>query len=261
MEQRKKEWWVGLLILGSLGLMIGLFSLLGGLEVIDRGYHLRVLYQFAGGIEAGAPVRVSGVKVGKITKIEFLDEARETLEVEKENPASVALFVDIDSEVKSFVRTDSQFYINIAGVIGERYLEITPGSQSAEQLPDGSQVRGIDPPRVDQLLSQGYGVFGRIQEFLEKNESALQELLVTLHSLLKDTNSILGTVNKRKMSHLVKNLNELIENSAYFSKQLRGTKGEKFVEQLQDLINRAHQIDKEALKQFFQEEGVRARIF
>lgn len=261
MEQRKKERWVGLLVLGSLGLLLGLFALLGGLDVIDRGYHLRVLYQFAGGIETGAPVRVSGVKVGKVTQIEFLHEKTQAEESQKDNPASVQLLIDIDPEVKNFVRADSQFYINIAGVIGERYLEITPGSHSAELIKNGSQVRGMDPPRVDQLLSQGYGVFGRIQEFLEKNESSLQELLVSVHSLLKDTNAILGTVNKRKMNRLVENLNELIDNSAYFSKQLRGTKGEKFVEQLQDLIDRAHQIDKATLKQFFQEEGVRARIF
>src|SRR4051812_48757397 len=32
---------------------------------------LYVTYNFAGGIEVGSPVRVSGIKVGKVEKIEF----------------------------------------------------------------------------------------------------------------------------------------------------------------------------------------------
>jgi len=258
---KKKEWWVGFLIVLSIGLMFGFVALLKGAGALDRGYHLIVYYQFAGGIETGAPVRVSGIKVGKIKKIEFLDELALAKESEKLAPASVKLSVDLDPKIKSLIRSDSQFYINIAGVIGERYLEITPGSQAAPSLAEGAEVRGIDPPRVDQLLSQGYGVFGRVQDFLEKNEQALQELLETVHSLLKDTNSLLSTLNKRKTNRILDNVDEVLENTAYFTKKIRGKGREKFIDQLQDLVERAHQIDKPTLKQFLQEEGVRARIF
>jgi len=261
MEQRKKEWWVGFLIVGSLGSLVGFLALLGGKGFFDRGFHFHVLYHFAGGIEAGAPVRVSGIKVGQVKKIEFLSEKELEIETQKVQPASVKLLVDLDPKLKNLVRADSQFYINIAGVIGERYLEITPGTQTSPILTDGAEVRGIDPPRVDQLLSQGYGVFGRIQEFLEKNEQSLQELLETVHSLLKDTNSLLGNLNRKKVNKLLENVGELAENSAYFSRQVRGKEGERFVDQLKELVDRAHQIDKPTLKQFLQEEGVRARIF
>ena len=257
MKQQRKELLVGLLVLSSVGLLVFFSWVLGVFEPFGSGGIYSVFYRFAGGVEVGAPVRVSGVKVGKVEKIEF-----QTVPSAPEfSDTSVKLVVSVDKKAQHLVREDSKFYVNIAGVIGERYIEITPGSTASNPLLDGAQIRGMDPPRVDQLLSQGYGVFGRVQEFLERNEQTLQELLGTVNSLMTDTNSILKKLDKRKMSQLVDNFNEISANFAALSKGFRSQKGQRFVDQLYDLVDRAHQIDKESLKQFLQEEGVRARIF
>jgi phospholipid/cholesterol/gamma-HCH transport system substrate-binding protein len=200
---------------------------------------------------------VSGVKVGKVEKIEFLASPASDLLA----GTSVKVRVGVDPEVKKLVRQNSKFYINIAGIIGERYLEITPGSEDSPILEDGAEVRGMDPPRVDQLLSQGYGVFGRVQEFLERNENTMQDLLTSVHSLMTDTNVILKKLDKKKVSQLIENLNTVSANFAVLSQQLRSPKSSKFIDQLADLVDRAHEIDKSALQKFLQEEGVRARIF
>jgi phospholipid/cholesterol/gamma-HCH transport system substrate-binding protein len=78
---------------------------------------------------------------------------------------------------------------------------------------------------------------------------------------MTDTNQLLKTVDRKKLNKLVDNLNEVTANFGALSKGLRSEKGKKFVDQLSELVDRAHQIDKPALKEFFQEEGVRARIF
>ena len=257
MEQQRKEFWVGTLVLFSVGLLLVFAWLLGFVQPLGKRIHLSVFYQFAGGVEVGAPVRVSGVKVGKVEKIEFLSSPA------SENVAgtSVKVLIGLDSQVRNLVRQNSKFYINIAGIIGERYLEITPGSEESPVLENGSEVRGMDPPRVDQLLSQGYGVFGRVQEFLERNENTMQELLTSVHSLMTDTNSILKKLDRKKVSQLIENLNTVSANFAVLSQQLRSPKSAKFIDQLADLVDRAHEIDKPALQKFLQEEGVRARIF
>lgn len=257
MAQYRKEFWVGVLVFLSLGLLIAFSWMLGVINPLSSGSQYTAYYNFAGGVEVGAPVRVSGVKVGKVEKIEFLTEPP------SENLAgtSVKLALSVNKQASVLVKEDSKFYVNIAGIIGERYVEITPGSSQSNLLVSGSQVRGIDPPRVDQLLSQGYGVFGKIQDFLEQNESTLQELLTTVNSLMTDTNQLLKTVDRRKLNRLVDNLNEVTANFGALSKGFRSERGKKFVDQLSDLVDRAHQIDKPALKEFFQEEGVRARIF
>ncbi|NBT57617.1 MCE family protein [bacterium] len=257
MEQQRKEFWVGALVLISLGLLLLFAWLLGIVSPPGSSIRFHVFYQFAGGVEVGAPVRVSGVKVGKVEQIEFVTAP----------PAgslagtSVKIRIGVNPDVKSLIRENSKFYINIAGIIGERYLEVTPGSEESPLLASGAEVRGMDPPRVDQLLSQGYGVFGKVQDFLERNDQTMQELLSSVHSLMTDTNNILKKLDRKKVGQLIENLNTVSSNLAFLSQQLRTQKSSKFVDQLADLVDRAHQIDKPALQKFLQEEGVRARIF
>lgn len=257
MSIQRKEFWVGVLVLFSIAILVGFSWLLGIIQPFGKGANYYVFYQFAGGVEVGAPVRVSGVKVGRVETIEFVNDVRKA---ELEN-TSVKLKISVNNQARSLVKKDSKFFINIAGIIGERYVEITPGSVGGISLENDSEVRGEDPPRVDQLLSQGYGVFGRVQEFLEKNENTLQELLSTVNSLMVDTNEILKKLDRKKVTQLVDNLNEVSSNFASLSRGVRSPKGQKFVDQLSDLVDRAHQIDKPTLKRFLQEEGVRARIF
>ncbi|MFM8269480.1 MAG: MlaD family protein [Pseudomonadota bacterium] len=261
MEQRRKEFWVGVLVLTSASLLLVFAWLLGIIQPLSPRFHFSVFYQFAGGVEVGAPVRVSGVKVGKVEKIEFFTADLSKTRTENLAGTSVKLRIGVEPEVKNLIRKDSKFYINIAGLIGERYIEITPGSDDSAVLENEAEVRGIDPPRVDQLLSQGYGVFGRVQDFLERNENTMQELLSSVHSLMTDTNEVLKKLDRKKVSQLIENLNTVSSNFAVLSQQLRTPKSGKFIDQLADLVDRAHQIDKPTLQKFLQEEGVRARIF
>src|ERR1700756_3210819 len=62
---------VGALVLGT-GLLALLFAWVIGLgNPFKQTVDFYVTYNFAGGIEVGSPVRVSGIKVGKVEKIEF----------------------------------------------------------------------------------------------------------------------------------------------------------------------------------------------
>src|SRR5205814_9104087 len=102
--------------------------------------------------------------------------------------------------------------VNMAGIIGERYIEISPGSRDSEPLPSGATVRGMDPPRIDQLLSQGYGVFGKIQDFLDRNEKSMTDLLNQVDTLIGDLNKALKGSDKKRVFALIDNLNEITSN-------------------------------------------------
>lgn len=228
------------------GWLMGLFRPLAGTA------EFRVRYAFAGGVEVGSPVRVSGVKVGRVEQIDFLPEA--------DSDETIELHITVARRALAAVRADSKFFINMAGIIGERYVEITPGK--GEMLVAGSQIRGIDPPRIDQLLSQGYGVFGRVQEFLEQNEEVLADFLKHLKSFMKDANKYLGSgKNRDKFFSLLENLEVVTGDVRAVTGGLRKQETQKMLEQLRVLIDRAHEVDDKALKKFLQEEGIRARIF
>ncbi len=256
MKKLNKEFLVGCLVLLALGLMVTFGWLIGVIGPFVTESHFKVLYAFAGGVEVGSPVRVSGVKVGKVEKIEFLPTASQG-----EEPASLRLLISVSQKASPTVREDSKFYVNMAGIIGERYVEISPGSSDKPQLADGAEVRGVDPPRIDQLLSQGYGVFGRLQQLLEKNEETVTTFLKQVNSVLTGMNEMLASSDKKKIFALVDNLNAITHDLRGVSKGLDDKETKEAFRMLFDLIHRAHDIDKPALKKFLQEEGIRAHIF
>lgn len=252
-----KEFWVGVLFLTVLVLLVVFGWIMGAVGPLQSQSRFYLLYNFAGGIEVGSPVRVSGVKVGKVSKIEFLPESSET----NQERVSLKLTIDVSSKAVPSVREDSRFYVNMAGIIGEKYIEISPGSSSSPVLRHGAVVRGVDPPRIDQLLSQGYGVFGRIMEFMDENEKTLTEFLVGMKELIGDANKMLKGRDRQKVVYLIENMNAVAADIHELTQRMKNPENQKFYDQVYDLVDRAHKIDKPVIKQFLQEEGIRARIF
>lgn len=259
LDNERKDFLVGGFVLASL-VAVGVLLAALGLWNGTRGKRFVVRYGFAGGVDLGAPVRVAGIKVGKVEAIDFLARPM-AAERAGETPPAVQLRVSVSPEATSLVRQDSRFYVNIAGIIGERYVEIVPGSAESPELADGSVVRGVDPPRIDQLLSQGYGVFGKILSFLERNEHTFDALLSDGEKLLGEIAKSLSGAEKNRLFSLVENVGGLAGDLRVVAKSLKDPKTQRSFEQLSQLVERLHSIDKPVLQKFLQEEGIRARVF
>ena len=233
---------------------IGVLSPIGG----DR--EIRVMYNYAGGIEVGSPVRVMGIKVGKVKSIDFQPEYK----TDSGEEVKLQVTIVVSHKAWSSIKKDSRFFINLAGVIGEKFLEISPGSKDSEPLKPGEIIRGEDPPRIDQLISQSYGLAGKMIEIINKNEGTVANTIGQLDKLLTNFNKTLQLLDKtrqnKEVERLVNNAVVISDNLAYLTTQLRGKKSEETFDLLHKLIWRLEPLDKEALKKFFQEEGVKARI-
>lgn len=253
----QREFWVGALFMTVVVLLVIFGWLMGAIGPLQRHLKIFVLYNFAGGIEVGSPVRVSGVKVGKVSKIEFLPSAVES----HNDSASLKITMDVSMNAAPIVREDSKFYVNMAGIIGEKYIEISPGTSISPTLHTGATVRGVDPPRIDQLLSQGYGVFGRITDFMDENEKTLSEFLGGMKELIGDANKILKGRERQKITGLIENLNAVTGDLHEISSRLKNPETIKFYDEVYELVHRAHAIDKPTLQKFLQEDGIRARVF
>src|ERR1700755_3280535 len=108
---------VGLLFFLSVVLMVGFAFALGTIQPFSNSYELKIAYNFAGGIEVGSPVRVMGIKVGKVRSIEFVPDFKLP---ESGQEVKLMITVSIDKKAGPTVRKDSQYFINLAGVIGEK---------------------------------------------------------------------------------------------------------------------------------------------
>lgn len=256
----KTEFKVGILSAGALALVILFAYMMGMVNPFGNTYELNVAYNYAGGIDEGSPVRVMGIVVGKVKEIVF-DPSYKTPNGEE---AKLRLRISINKKAWTSVRKDSRFFINMAGVIGEKFLEISPGSVTAPELQPGDVVRGDDPPRIDQLISQSYGLAGKIIDLVEKNEGSVSNLIVQLDHLTTNFNKTLTLLDKTtqnpEVAKLMNNAIKMSDDLAYLTGQLRTKKSEESFQVIHKLIMRLEPLDGPALRKFFQEEGVRAKV-
>lgn len=256
----KVETKVGLLAVGAIFLVVIFAYMMGLVSPFSDSNNLNVMYNYAGGIEEGSPVRVMGIKVGKVRKITFTPDYKSATGEE------VKLKIEISVSKKAWksIRQDSKYFINLAGVIGEKFLEISPGSLDSAELSDGDFVRGEDPPRIDQLISQSYGLAGKVIELVEKNEGSVSNMIGQLDRLTTNLNKTLMLLDKtsqtKDIGRLLDNAIKISDDVAYLTGAMRSKKAEESYQLLHKLLFRLEPLDAAAIKKFFQEEGVRAKI-
>jgi phospholipid/cholesterol/gamma-HCH transport system substrate-binding protein len=257
----KVELKVGLLALMSL-VLIGVFAYIMGLvNLFNDSLPLNVMYNYAGGIEEGSPVRVMGIKVGKVRKITFSPDFKMP---ESKEEVKLKIEIAVDRKAWGAIRTDSRFFINLAGVIGEKFLEISPGTTELPGFQSNDFIRGEDPPRVDQLISQSYGLAGKIIELVTKNEGSVTNVLSQLERLTTNFNKTLALLDKttknKEMSRLLDNAIKISDDLVYITGKLRSKRAEETYDLVQKLIFRLEPLDGPMIKKFLQDEGVKARV-
>ncbi len=267
---------VGILVTATLILAL-LFAWAIGIDnPLRRSLQLYVTYQFAGGVEVGSPVRVSGIKVGKVEKIEFFTPSSENAIALKEPGSAesltaqavvpVKLRISIRPDAAGAVRHDSRFYINLAGLIGERYIEITPGNATLPPLHSGDTVPGVDPPRIDQLLSQSFNLAGKIKDLIDKNSGDITRSIELVYKLSENLNKTLAWMDKNPtfrndITKLTGNLVAITSDVRKVTDSIHTPEGEKTLALLNKLLLRLEPLDSDAIRNFFQKEGIRAKIF
>jgi len=257
----KIETKVGLLTVSAF-LFIALFAYMMGLiSPYSSADEINVMYNYAGGIEEGSPVRVMGIKVGKVKKIAFDPSYKSSTGEE----VKLKLTISVDRKAWTSIRKDSKFFINLAGVIGEKFLEITPGTSESKEFSNGDFVRGEDPPRIDQLISQGYGLAGKFMEIVEKNEGSVTNLISQLDHLVNNFNRTLilldKTTKNKEIGRLLENSIKISDDLAQLTGKLRSKQAEESYDLLHKLLFRLEPLDGPAIRKFLQQEGVKAKIF
>lgn len=253
---------VGILFVSALVMVVVFAFALGRIQPFSSSNELQIAYNFAGGIEVGSPVRVMGIKVGKVRSIRFEPNLKMPDTGEE---VKLLITINIDKSAWPTVRTDSHFFINLAGVIGEKFLEVSPGSLDHPEFTPGQVVRGMDPPRIDQLISQSYALAGKVLEFVNKNEGSVIETIETLNKLVVNFDKMLKQLDKTtkdpEVHRIVKNLSTILDDSAFFTQKMRGPEAQKTMVLINDLIRRLEPLDAAVIRQFLQKEGIRAKIF
>lgn len=130
----------GILCLGYLSIRLAKMEVLGG-----DGYEIEALFTNSGGLKPGSAVVIAGVEVGKVKGI-TLDDYQ------------ALVVLDLHRGIK--IQEDAIAAIKTKGLIGEKFVEISPGGADKD-IPTGGRLRETLPAvDFEQLLSKY--VFGKI---------------------------------------------------------------------------------------------------
>lgn len=150
-------------------------------------------------------------------------------------------------------------------MIGEKFLEISPGSTDSSAFSTGDVVRGEDPPRIDQLISQGYGLAGKFMELVEKNEGSVTDTISQLNLLVLNFNKTLVLLDKttknKGIAQLLENSIKISDDLSVLTGKLRSKEATESFDLMKRLLFRLEPLDGPIIRKFLQEEGVRAKIF
>lgn len=221
---------VGLLLLVALLLMGGFLFVLGGVS-LKPGYTVYVDFNNPGGLKPGAAVRIAGVKVGSVESSQYLGGK---LDPKTNRRPMVRVEIKINEDVRDTIHEDALFYVTSQGVLGEPFLAIDPGSQTAPILAEGSIVKGVDPPRLDLALAMGYELLETMVTAVRNNREEIAGLLHDTSGLLKGLNNVIGK-NEDKFHNIIANVETA---SAEGTALLKGVR-ENYVEspQIKRIVN------------------------
>lgn len=131
---------VGILALGYLSIKLGRVAIFSG-----GGYLVVAEFPSVGGLRPGASVEIAGVEVGRVESIGLADyQARVVLR--------------LNSDVK--LQEDTIASIKTKGLIGEKFIRISPGGSEKTIAPNG-RIREVEPPvDLEEIISKY--VFGKV---------------------------------------------------------------------------------------------------
>lgn len=244
---RKTRWKVlGLVV--TAGALAVVFAYWLGAFGLGKTHELQLRYRFAGGLDQGSPVRLGGIRVGRVSDVKFVDDPE----------ANIQVTLKISPPAFRQITRDSEFYINLAGLIGERYVEVVSGS--GMPVESGDRLRGIDPPRIDQLISQGYGMFEDFRDFFNENKDDFQDLLAALNHVVGKGNTdtiISGARELRKLSSELTVLVRRVNKGALYLEE-NGV-GASYMD-LKSLLRKANLIHVNDLRRLMLEDGVKVNF-
>ncbi len=139
----------------------------------------RAYFDDVAGLREGAEVRVAGIKSGKVRSIALRDDGK------------VEVVFDLDRDI--VIYKDARAEIGTLGLMGDKYLNVYPGSPQAGALKEGEAIRGVGYADTDKL----------IKEMTLASES-LKLMMETLHLILSE--------NREDIRKVVQNLEALSYN-------------------------------------------------
>ncbi len=137
---------VGLLLVFAVTAVLWATFSGGGTSVLESKVKYMAYFDNVQGLVTGSPVWIAGVEVGNVYDIEF---------VNYDSLDQIQVKFRILKSVQNMITTDARAMIGTIGLIGDKYIEIIPGTLTNPVLREGAAIGSTRPADITQAFAAG----------------------------------------------------------------------------------------------------------
>ena len=191
---------VGIFVLIGIILLVYMSLRVGGIQFgRAEGYEVYIRFESAAGLDNDASVRVAGVEIGRVKGI-----------VLQNNKAKVVLRINPDVKIGK----DFTAVLKTKGLLGERYVELIPGSPNAPSLEAGGEITRVttytDLDKLISILSDAATDIKKVSESLSnalggrEGQATLKNIVTNIDEITERLNNVVKR-NDEKFARIVNN--------------------------------------------------------
>ncbi|MEP7362114.1 MAG: MlaD family protein [Acidobacteriota bacterium] len=150
---------VAMLLLGVL-----VFLITGSTSFFSDKVTLYTYLSDSAALTKGADVRLNGILIGAVEKVELSGQSDER--------RVVRVTLHVDKTFLPSMPTDSQAMIAAANVLGSKYINIKRGKLD-DAIKPNTEVKALDTTDFDDVVQQGYTVLASLQGMLKRIDAII----------------------------------------------------------------------------------------
>lgn len=163
--------------------MVTIFMLNKENPVLSSKIYIKTEVKNAQNLKEGAAVQLKGVKVGSVSSIEF--KTLDTLQIT----------LGVNEKYHEWIKKDSSISFKTQGVLGDKFLEITGGTEGSPGIANGDMLVTSEASQIDHIITKS------------------EDLVVAAGSILTKFDRIISSVEDRRIDKILSNLENLTANS------------------------------------------------
>jgi phospholipid/cholesterol/gamma-HCH transport system substrate-binding protein len=163
----RNELKAGVFVFGSLFLIAALILIMGReRQIFAKQSEYHAYFKDVKGLSVGAPVRLGGIPIGRVAEVAFDRTFRDY---------KVHVTLLINDKYLDQVKTDSTVMIDTQGLLGDRYVSLTPGSVD-DSAPTGSRLPSAEISDFGQILQRAQAAVDNTSQITERLNKSLEGL-------------------------------------------------------------------------------------
>ncbi len=146
---------LGLFIfLGTVLIVVSIFMIGNKESMFVQSIIIKSKFNNIEGLKSGAPVRLSGYTIGSVSSNVLSDDSVGT----------VIVTMRIDQELRHFIHLDSEASIQAEGLVGKKFVSITPGSADYPVADEGSFIKSKNPMNITRIMEDSEAIIAYMKD-------------------------------------------------------------------------------------------------